>query len=48
MGNYLDMWEMAQKYDKWIVCVGNFLNKCEMAQKCGKRPNFSRNALDMW
>ena len=34
VGNYLDMWEMAQKNDKWIVCVGNGLNKCEMAQKC--------------
>ena len=36
---------MAQKYDKWIVCVGNDINKCEMAQKCGKRLKYD---YDKW
>ena len=47
VGNTLDMWEIAEIYDKWLSRVRNGLNKQKIAQKCLKWLNYVGNDFDM-
>ena len=46
-GNALDMWEIAEIYDKWLSCVRNGLKKQKIAQKCLKWFNYVGNDFDV-